>query len=515
MKHCFWNVLGLVLASSAGAAEVTSNGTGGGAWSAPATWRGGVVPKGEDEVTVRKGDTVVFDKNDDGKTTCAKLFIDPQGALRFKTGVGKVVLVVSGPIESFGLLKLDGTASAEDLHELHLTGKTPEERWVKFDKGGLIASGKAKLPGGRHNVRILSRPPDPKAVDPTATVEVKGGTVDLQRTDVVDIKLRPMDIDNTGARPGERCNIVGNNFRAQATVYLTNCDTPVINDNSFVYEGSPWVQPGAIGINGATLPEIKNNTIKGAYYYGINAYGISDAVIADNVIEKTSAGIYTVGQNNMYKRLTFRDVAGGFVVTSMTGTIEDCVFERCGYAVHVSTATIQMANCSYRDAPKPGGHAIDFLAGEVTLINCDFGPEQVVLNPARPKADKPMVTAMHFLVLKAKGPIPEDTQVDVRTAGVKPAAPGVADPNVRNSPAPLLGGRTPLPESLSPLILKAWVIDKDGKTVPAPDYSVRVLAPAEEGKERKVLATLMVKPLDSWYRPNPNGPAPTLEVGLK
>src|SRR5262245_52791577 len=58
------------------AGEITTNGTGGGAWSEPATWRGGAVPKPDDEVTIRKGDAVVFDRNDDGKITCAKLFID-------------------------------------------------------------------------------------------------------------------------------------------------------------------------------------------------------------------------------------------------------------------------------------------------------------------------------------------------------------------------------------------------------------------------------------------------------
>ncbi len=499
------------------AAEITTNGTGGGVWSEAATWRGGAVPKAEDEVTIRKGDAVVFDRNDDGKTTCARLFIDPQGVLRFKTGIGKVVFVVGGVVESFGLLKLDGTISADDFHEFRLVGKTPEDRKAKFDKGsGVVAAGKANLPGGKHNVLICSRAPDPKAADVTALQEVKGGVVDVQRADLVDVKLHPTDVDNTGARPGERCNIRNNSFRGRAVVYLTNCDTPVVTDNSFDYDGPPWVQPGAIGINGAYLPEIRNNTIRGAYYYGINAYGISDAVIAGNTIEKTSAGIYTVGQNNMYKGNTFREVAGAFVVTSMSGSIEDCVFEKCTYAVHVSTATIQMTNCVFRDPPTKEAHAIDFAAGEVTLINCNFGPESVTLPKMLPKADRPLVTAMHYLILKVNGETPEDTQVDVRTTNpTPPIAPGAADLNVRNVPAPLLGSRTPLPQSLSPILLKGWVIDRDGKTVPAPEYTVRVLAPAEEGKERKVLKMLSVKPEERWFRPKPNDPAPTLEVNLK
>ena len=134
-------------ASSVSGAEVHSNGKGGGAWSDPATWRGKAIPSPEDEVVIARGDVVVFDRNDDGKNTCAKLFIDPQGALRFKTGMGKVIFVLGGPLESFGLLKLDGSTSADDFHEFRLIGKTPKDREVKFEKGSLVLSGKVNLPG--------------------------------------------------------------------------------------------------------------------------------------------------------------------------------------------------------------------------------------------------------------------------------------------------------------------------------------------------------------------------------
>ncbi len=133
-----------------------------------------------------------------------------------------------------------------------------------------------------------------------------------------------------------------------------------------------------------------------------------------------------------------------------------------------------------------------------------------------PKTDKPLVTSMQILVLKVDGKVPEDSVVDVRTVNPNPPiAPGAMDPNVRNSPAPLVGGRTPLPESLSPIILRGWMIDKDGKMVQAPEYNVRVLAPAEEGKEAKVLKALKVRPVGKWHRPSANDPTPTVEVSLK
>ncbi len=501
--------------STGRAVEITTNGTGGGPWSEAATWRGGVVPKADDEATIRKDDAVVFDRNDDGKVTCAKLNIDPRGALRFKTGAGKVIFVVPGPIESFGMVKLDGTAAADDFHEIRLTGKTLEDRTIKFEKGGgLIVSGKANLPGGKRNVLIASKAPDPKAMDLTAKIEVKNGILDVQRAEFQDVKLEGNDIDNTGSKAGERCNIAGNRFLGRSGISLLSCDTPHILDNLLDYAGGPWQLPPAIALNSCALAEVKNNTIKGSFYYAFSIYGCTDAMVSGNSTDKCYTGFYCIG-TTVFKGNTVQEAGGGCILISFAGTVEDCTFINCAYGIHVSTATVQVVNCIYKDPPKLG-HAIDFAIGEVTLINCPFGPGDIVLPKPLPKTDKPLVTAMHFLLLKVDGKTPEDTQVDVKTA--KPAVPlppGAMDLNVRNAPAPLVGGRSPLPQSLSPIILKGWVLDKDGKTVPAPEYTVRVLAPAADGKEAKVLKTLTVKPDEKWFRAKPNDPAPTMEVSLK
>jgi len=53
----------LSLAGVCHAVAVTSNGTGGGLWSDPATWAGKSVPANGDSVTIAPGDTVTFDVN--------------------------------------------------------------------------------------------------------------------------------------------------------------------------------------------------------------------------------------------------------------------------------------------------------------------------------------------------------------------------------------------------------------------------------------------------------------------
>ena len=74
----------------------------GGAWSEPATWLGKKVPGPEDDAVIQKGDAVDFDRDDSGKTTCRKLFIDPRGIFRLKTGMGKVTCCLADSLESRG-----------------------------------------------------------------------------------------------------------------------------------------------------------------------------------------------------------------------------------------------------------------------------------------------------------------------------------------------------------------------------------------------------------------------------
>src|SRR5207248_1848768 len=117
-----------------GAAEIASNGFGGGAWSDPASWRGKKVPGPDDDIIIQKNDVVVFDRGDTGKPTCRKLQIDPRGGLTFKTGAGKLVLAVTEPIETYGAIRLDGTKSASDEFELRLIGDAAGKRLVKLGK---------------------------------------------------------------------------------------------------------------------------------------------------------------------------------------------------------------------------------------------------------------------------------------------------------------------------------------------------------------------------------------------
>jgi hypothetical protein len=508
----------ILLAGTAPAAEVTSNGTGGGRWSEPGTWRGKAVPKPEDEVILRKGDVIVFDRTDDGnKITCAKLFLDPQSMLKYQTGAGKITLSLTGPIESYGAIRMDATENATDQLELRLMGKTVEDRTLKLAKGGsLLAAGKDKLPQGKRNVVLTSFIPFDTGDHTGHLTAGAGCSVDVQGAEVENFYVQTKEIDNTGARAGERLNILRNRFTGRSALQITSCDTPVIADNSFEWPGPAVLQMSAVRLDGCPLAEVKNNTVRGPYSSGILGYGQSDGVTTGNVVEKCTIGIYWVGQDSMLKGNTVRDCTTGIFLPSTSGVLEEIEIDKCSTGIYAGNATVQLTTIQIRNVPKDGV-PIDFAAGELTLLNCDLKPEQIRLPKPLPKTEKPLVTAMQFLVVGVKGEVPENTQVEVQTVNPNPPiAPGAADLNIRNAPAPLVKGLTPLPQTLSPLVVRAWQIDKGGKVVAAPEYHVKVLAPAEkEGEERKVLKMVTVKPEGNWFRPKPNEATPTVEVSLK
>jgi hypothetical protein len=501
-------------------AEITTNGAGGGRWGDPATWRGNAVPGPDDDVVIRKGDVVVFDRNDDGKVTCRKIQIDPKGALTFQTEAGKRVCCVADGIDSYGVIKLDATRSADDHLELRLVGDAAK-RVLKLQRGAaLLVWGKDKLPGGRLNAAIVCSK-DAKDKEIVGTAEaVAGVTVDLQRADVADLVVRADEIDNTGARPNERFQVNGCRFTGYARVFCQRCDTPVIAGNTFHFAGPKRSTLPAISLIRCPLAEVRGNTVRGGYQQAVACEHGVDAVFIDNTVADCDSGIVLqFGSDLVVRHNTARSCDKGFYFVDAQHTVlEDCTAEGCRTAVCGERATAQLTGLRLKDPPKNAVGVLYRESGELALLNCDVRPGQVKLEKVLAKTDKapaPPVTAMHYLIVKVKG-APEDAQVELTTAKPKtPLPPGAADLNVRNSPAGIFEELTPLPRSFNPLLVRAWSVGRDAKTIPAPEYTLRVLAPAvQAGGMRRVLKEIAVTPQDSWYRPRPDAPTPTVEVTL-
>jgi len=520
-------VSGVVISSFARADEVHTNGTGGGAWSDPESWRKKKVPGPDDEAIIARGDVIVFDRNDDGKVTCKQLSIDPRGGLTFKRGGGKITMVVGGMIESFGTIKMQANDKADDLFELRLQAEKLEQRQLKLQKGGaLLVYGRALKP----NVILSSTVPkakDPKLppLDPTGGIDTTDGGVmlDLKHAVIVDIEVRARTIDNTGAKPNERVNVVGCQFRERGRVYVLGCDTALVADNDFD-SGKHNLPYAAITLYGSPLAEVKNNKIKGMYSSGISGTAQTDSVVANNTIEKCSSGIYWYGTNGMLKQCTIRDCSVGVILTSASGVVEDIVCENCVTGYHHGGATTQLNNFQFKNPPKNNKDVTPVLfgSGPLTMVNCAFSIKDVKL-PAKfePTVNKdgpppPQIETMQYLVLGVKGKVPAGVQAHVRTTKPAVALPaGAVDLNIRNTPARFFKDLTPLPRSLEPIILKAWSVDHLGRYAAAPEYAVSIVEPAaKEGMPGRVLRTVTVTPAETWARPVPNELKATVEVTL-
>ncbi len=502
----------------ASSAEIHSNGLGGGDWSDPLSWREQAVPKSDDDAVISRGDVIVFDRNDDGQITCKQIFIDPKGALTFKSGAGRVLLAPAGQIESFGAVLIDGTRSAADKHEVRMIGPTAADRTIKLMKGGkLTIAGRRNLPHGKHNVTLASGPSEMGKPPLEATIEARdGSSLDVQRAEFLHMHLSAADLDNTGAEIDERLNISGNHFTGVSHLSIASCDSPVIADNLIELSGVTSFAPSAIYMILCQLAEIRGNTVRGRYSIGIQARQMVDSALTDSTFEGCATGIYWYGTNGMLKQLVSRKCDTGVTCTSASAVLEDIRIEQCPTGYYHAIATAQLTNVQFLDMPKDGV-AISYYAGPLKLLNCNVTPEQIKPVPKAPAKAKDGVAAiecLHYLVVRATGNVPRDARIEVRTAGSSaPQSPRAADPFVRNSPSPIRSnGLTMLPDTLEPLIVRGWTFDDDVKLVVAPSYVVSLLPPMTVGESAKPLATQTVTPDASWYRPEPNLLQPTLEV---
>ena len=498
------------------AAEIHSNGLGGGRWSDPASWHGNAVPTKDDAVVIATGDTIAFDGNDIEQPSCAQVSIDPEGVLTFRADAASHVLSVAGPIESYGAIRMDGTRSPQGSMELRLAGADDAGRTIRLLRNAsLLAYGAEGLPDERRNVLLSTL--EPAAGQPRRLGTVVAGVdtmIDLHSARLTDIAVQASSIDNTGFKPNERLNIVGNRFAGLSQLSLNSCDTPLVNGNVFDC-GEGVTVPIAITTASCKLADIRANHIVTGYQRGIQVQSDEDSSCTGNTVTAAEICVYWHGTNAMVKNNTISGAATGVQFTSASGVAEGLGVAGAKTAIEVINSSFQLTDVHVENLPEDGV-ALSLNNAAVTLLNSNLAPEKIKGVGAPPGAE-PWVQAMEYLVVRVKGERPAGTEVEVRTAAASGGPPqGAADLNVRNSPASLsTAGFTPLPASLRPLIVRSWSLKRDGKKGESPFYDLVTSAPAAaEGEAPKVLKTQVIEPKPEWYRPDPNAPVPTLEVAL-
>jgi len=134
MKKFILFLTPILFLSLTGVGQVTSNGTGGGAWSDPSSWASGSVPASSDNVEVVSGDIITVSSTQ----SCKGITIDVGGTLKITTGA---LLTASSTVNDNGTLTMtDGTFNA---------GST-KAKYFYVASGGLYFSGGTINVGGRY-----------------------------------------------------------------------------------------------------------------------------------------------------------------------------------------------------------------------------------------------------------------------------------------------------------------------------------------------------------------------------
>lgn len=493
--------------------EYHSNGTGGGLWENPETWRDSIVPGSADIAVIAAGDTVLFDGNNTNEAACRKIVVDPEGTLSFITDGAEHVLAVAGPVELYGKILMNAAGSAETSLALRLVAENAEQQKIRLRPGAaFLAYGARNLPENRRNVMIAAGTFAPDRSPPEAALEADTATMlDLHHVHLMDVTISASALDNTGFKPGERLNIIGSRFAGSSRVVLEACDTPAVRENLFAHTGKSVLDVAAIYAARCQLAQIKDNKITGLYRCGIQTREDVDSSAVGNIISGPDCGIFWQGRNAMIKKNNLEECRTGIYLDGVTGALEDMALKRAATALDLRKSNVQLTNFNLDELPT-NGVALKVEDSTVLLLNCNIAVEQV-----KPAGSPSAVQLMEYLVVKVNGQRPPGTLVQVITAADSggPPARG-ADLNVRNSPAVLSAeGLTPLPFTLRPLIVRAWKIERDGKKITAPFYDLIVSAPATEmGKPPTVLKKEIIEPKNTWFRPEPDRAQATWEVTL-
>lgn len=492
------------------AAEVRSNGAGGGKWSQAATWEESRVPSSADTVVISTGDKVVFDRDDSAAISCASLLLDPESRFEMESAAGKRVLRVAGLVESYGAIRLDGSLSADDHLEIQFSGSM-ENGFALRRGGSVMIEGFPNLPENRRNV-VVSRLSTEEASEPAQLIAEKGCAVDIKFARFQGVGAAFSYINNTGIRPNERLNLTNNLFE-EAGVRFADCDSPRFVGNHV--SGSQKIEFG-ISLSQTMMAEIKDNTVEG-FKNGIHAIQ-SESTLTNNTVEKSVFGIAVVSSRITINGAVVRNATEtGITYNATTGSIQNALIEGSPLALRCHNCKFQVSNTTIQLLDSADAKAVSVFKGTVTAINCNIDPSRVSIR-AEDKGDIPFpLTLMQYLVVGIKGKTPPDAHVRVQTLKPeKPIPEGAADPNVINSPAPILpGGVTPPPRSQAALTVRAWTMDWNGKVGAPPSYRVTVFVPARgsDGKAKDI-KSLNVKPDDKWVRPDTDSGKPTVEMSL-
>jgi hypothetical protein len=512
MKRLLMMVALLAGVNAGHAVERHSNGLGGGRWTDPGSWHDKSVPASTDVVVIASGDTLQLDAE---VAVCAGLLIDPDGVLTVRPGEQSRMLRLTGPVESYGLIRVDATRARGGTITIRVESDEAERRAIRLNKNaGLLLYGPVNTEDGRPGISLETV----RADGTNAPGVITAGSdvlLDLSNVRLLNFALQASGLDNTGFKQSERLNLTGCRFEGYGRVELRNCDSAVVAGNRFLWEEAGDAPAPAVSTASCKLSDLRQNTVSGRFADAFDLGAETDGSVTSNTVEGAVTGFSLRScANAMFRANAALGCSDGFRATASSGAVEGMRVKGTKRAVVLVGSQMQLADVRIDETPV-GGIPFFLEGSSAVLLNVNVATNQVQRNGPPPAGKEPWLTLMHYLVVKAAGAAAPGSEVSVATAAASGGAPGgLSDLNVRSSPARILAnGLTPLPRSLRCLVVRGWRLENDGTVREAPFYELKVMGPPDpKTGQRPVLKTQVVEPRESWYRAEPDAPTPTLEV---
>ncbi len=321
------------------AADIMSNGTGGGDWSNPASWDSGV-PTANDTVDIRPGDTITIDTLN---ATSSELDITINGVLKFSTSVPSALTIVDGDlnVNTGGTLQMgtqaDPIPSGITATLILAYGSSPGEYGLIINDGGKFYTyGDVKTPaataasgpgGGGLNIQVAAadgvgwQAGDVITIGQTEITDPFEDQTEQRTIDSINKSGDPWVVSWTGAlsythqqADGIRvANLTRNAVvrssgtnAASNTAYIQNYTTTAadfqVAHTEFAYIGASGSSHlnGIVFVNTDTKGSISSSTFHNGYR-GIRSYSENnETIFSHNVIcQNVSNGMMILGDQNI------------------------------------------------------------------------------------------------------------------------------------------------------------------------------------------------------------------------
>jgi hypothetical protein len=351
--------------------NVTSNGTGGGLWSAPATWTGGVVPTAGDNVTIKNGDNVTID------VAAAALSVTvgqgTSGTLQFEATTARTLTVGTDVTVTQGASFTSNSAGTINTHLLSLGGNLTNNGVLDFSTNTNTAGAGISFTGAANNtfggtgattdVRTITLN---KGTSNSNILELNPSNFTVQGTSVDGTPMAFLTLTNgtlkvSGTFPltGRVFTAAGYTIGATAGFWLNNPNVTVAAQNGSATEaGLLRISQGVYNIGTATgnsmgfsagsTVTVEGGTINAAGRFGVAAaanainYTQSGGVITVCMVGNTSTtlGSFDLGTSTS----STVSLTGGTIVCQLAATSIDYRYQSAAGAV--SGGTLQLGNGS-------------------------------------------------------------------------------------------------------------------------------------------------------------------------